>query len=83
MAPRRRYGTSALYRGLEASSEKRRQSVELMRTLGYRHDVNEGMLLRFDRFLQRRAELAGNPLNQLIEAWAQSGRRVAVRSGLK
>jgi integrase/recombinase XerD len=35
-------------------------------------DVNESMLLRFDRSLQRRAELAGKPLNQLIEVWAQS-----------
>ena len=48
------------------------EHVELMRSLGYRYDVNEGMLLRFDRFLQSRAELAGKPLNQLIEVWAQS-----------
>jgi integrase/recombinase XerD len=48
------------------------EHVALMRSLGYRYDVNEGMLLRFDRFLQRRAELAGKPLNQLIEVWAQS-----------
>jgi integrase/recombinase XerD len=47
------------------------EHVELMRSLGYRYDVNEGMLLRFDRFLQSRAELAGKPLNQLIEVWAQ------------
>ena len=33
-----------------------------MRSLGYRYDVNERMLLRFDRFLQRHAELAGKPL---------------------
>src|ERR1039457_583446 len=48
------------------------EHVELMRSLGYLYDVNEGMLLRFDRFLQSRAELAGKPLNQLIEVWAQS-----------
>lgn len=48
------------------------EHVELMRSLGYRYDVNEGMLLRFDRFLQSRAELAGKPLNQLIDVWAQS-----------
>jgi integrase len=47
------------------------EHVGLMRSLGYRYDVNEGMLLRFDRFLQGRAELAGKPLNQLIEPWAQ------------
>ena len=48
------------------------EHVDLMRSLGYRYNVNEGMLLRFDRFLQRHAELAGKPLNQLIEEWAQS-----------
>ncbi|HUQ90431.1 MAG TPA: tyrosine-type recombinase/integrase [Bryobacteraceae bacterium] len=48
------------------------EHVGLMRSLGYRYDVNERMLLRFDRFLQSRAELAGKALNQLIEAWAQS-----------
>ena len=48
------------------------EHVGLMRSLGYRYDVNEGMLLRFDRFLQNRAELVGKPLNQLIEVWAQS-----------
>jgi integrase/recombinase XerD len=48
------------------------EHVGLMRSLGYRYNVNEGMLLRFDRFLQSHAELAGKALNQLIEAWAQS-----------
>jgi integrase/recombinase XerD len=48
------------------------EHVGLMRSLGYRYHVNEGMLLRFDRFLQSRAELAGKPLNQLIELWAQA-----------
>ena len=48
------------------------EHVGLMRSLGYRYDVNEGMLLRFDRFLQSHAELAGRPFNQLIEAWRQS-----------
>src|ERR1017187_8878176 len=38
------------------------EHVELMRSLDYRYDVNEGMLLRFDRFLQSRAELAGKLL---------------------
>jgi integrase/recombinase XerD len=47
------------------------ERVKLMRSLGYRYDVNERMLLRFDRFLQSRAELADKPLNQLIEVWAQ------------
>jgi integrase len=48
------------------------EHVGLMRSLGYRYDVNERMLLRFDRFLQSRAELTGKALNQLIELWAQS-----------
>ena len=48
------------------------EHVRLMRSLGYRYDVNERMLLRFDRFLQSHIELAGNALSQLIEAWVQS-----------
>src|ERR1039458_3594536 len=48
------------------------EHVELMRSLGYRYDVNEGMLLRFDRFLQSRADLAGTPLTHLIEVLPQS-----------
>lgn len=48
------------------------EHLELMRLLGYRYDVNEGMLLRFDRFLQSRSELAGESVNRLIEVWAQS-----------
>ncbi|MEP6605984.1 MAG: tyrosine-type recombinase/integrase, partial [Nitrosospira sp.] len=48
------------------------EHVGLMRSLGYRYDVNERMLLRFDRFLQSRAELTGKALNQLIELWAQN-----------
>jgi len=48
------------------------EHVGLMRSLGYRYDVNERMLLRFDRFLQSHTELAGKALNQLIEAWIQN-----------
>jgi integrase len=48
------------------------EQVGLMRSLGYRYDVNERMLLRFDRFLQSHTELAGNELNQVIEAWVRS-----------
>jgi site-specific recombinase XerD len=48
------------------------EHVVLMRSLGYRYDVNESMLLRFDRFLQGNAELAGKPLNQLLDVWGQS-----------
>ena len=45
--------------------------VRLKRTLGYRYNVNERMLLRFDRFLQHHADFVGKPLNQLVDLWAQ------------
>jgi integrase/recombinase XerD len=45
--------------------------VRLKRTLGYRYNVNERMLLRFDRFLQHHADFVGKPLNQLVDKWAQ------------
>ena len=43
--------------------------VAHMRTLGYRYDTAEELLLRFDRFLQRYPELSGLPLNRLVEHW--------------
>jgi integrase len=43
--------------------------VAHMRMLGYRYDTNEELLLRFDRFLQRRPELSGLPLDSLVEHW--------------
>jgi len=43
-----------------------------MRSVGYRYDVHERQLLRFDRFLQLHAELAGAPLAKLIEVWSTS-----------
>jgi len=48
------------------------QHVDLMRSLGYRYDHTEGMLRRFDRFLQGRPDLIGKPLPQLIDAWRQT-----------
>jgi integrase len=48
------------------------EHVTLMRSLGYRYNTNEGMLLRFDRFLQNHSELAGESLNKLIDAWSES-----------
>jgi integrase/recombinase XerD len=48
------------------------EHVTLMCSLGYRYAVNQGMLLRFDRFLQSRPELAGESLKRLIEAWSES-----------
>jgi integrase/recombinase XerD len=48
-----------------------RQHIALMRSLGYRYETGEGRLRRFDRFLQRRPDLADKPLRQLIDAWRQ------------
>ncbi len=42
-----------------------------MRVLGYRYDTNEELLLRFDRFLQRRPEISGLALNELVERWIE------------
>jgi integrase len=46
------------------------QHVARMRSLGYRYDTNEQLLLRFDRFLQRHADLAQLPLAKLVERWS-------------
>ena len=47
------------------------QHVVHMRALGYRYDTNEEMMLRFDRFLQQHAELAGLPLDRIVERWSK------------
>jgi integrase/recombinase XerD len=47
------------------------EHVAHMRALGYRYDTNEETLLRFDRFLQDHPELAGLPLNKLVERWSE------------
>lgn len=52
--------------------ELMRDHVNLMRSIGYRYVVNEGILLRFDRFLQSHSELSGEPLNKLVEVWSNS-----------
>jgi integrase len=46
--------------------------VVLKRALGNRYVSEEKEYLRFDRFLQVRADLAGKPLHKLVEAWSQS-----------
>jgi integrase/recombinase XerD len=50
-----------------------RAHVAQMQSLGYRYETEAARLLRFDRFLQRRADLAGQPLHVLIQAWADVG----------
>jgi integrase/recombinase XerD len=47
------------------------EHVAHMRALGYRYNTVEELLLRFDRFLQRRPELSGLPLNELGERWIE------------
>ena len=47
------------------------EHVTHMRTLGYRYETEEELLLRFDRFLQGHTELAQLPLNQLVERWSE------------
>jgi integrase len=51
------------------------EHVGRMRSVGYRYDVNEKILLRFGRFLQDHPELAAAPLRALIDAWSQSNPR--------
>jgi integrase/recombinase XerD len=47
--------------------------IARMRALGYRYDTDSARLLRFDRFLQGRPDLTGQPLRVLIQAWADAG----------
>ena len=56
-----------------AWGERISEHVALMRSLGYRYTTNEKILRRFDRFLQRRPDLTGQPLPELIAAWRQAG----------
>jgi integrase/recombinase XerD len=48
-----------------------REHVDLMRALGLRYQKQERDLLRFDRFLQRRVDLAGAPLVVLVDEWTK------------
>jgi integrase/recombinase XerD len=49
-----------------------REHIARMRSLGYRYEVRARDLRRFDRFLQRRAHLAGEPLAARLAAWHRS-----------
>jgi integrase/recombinase XerD len=46
-----------------------RDHVALMKSMGYRYRGQEKTLLRFDRFLQGRPDLSGQPLRVLLEEW--------------
>jgi integrase/recombinase XerD len=52
-----------------------REHVERMRSLGYRYQSTECILLRFDRFLQSRADLVGAPVCTLLDAWRRTDPR--------
>jgi len=52
-----------------------REHVERMRSLGYRYQSTGCILLRFDRFLQGRADLVGAPLRTLLDAWRRTNPR--------
>jgi integrase/recombinase XerD len=47
-----------------------RDHIRLMRSVGFRYVSQEQRYLAFDRFLQRRPDLAGQPLRTMIQAWA-------------
>jgi site-specific recombinase XerD len=47
--------------------------IALMRTRGFRYDTETRMFLRFDRFLQRRPELADEPVPVMLRHWAAAG----------
>jgi integrase/recombinase XerD len=49
-----------------------REHVALMRAMGYRFQTPEERLLRLDRFLQGRPDLAGSSLPVLIREWTGS-----------
>jgi integrase/recombinase XerD len=48
-----------------------RSHVDLMRSLGYRYRAGEGMLLRFDRFLQEHPNLSTKSLAELVSIWSE------------
>ena len=53
--------------------ERLQAQVTRMQSLGYRYDTDRARLLRFDRFLQRHADLSHQPLRVLIQAWGATG----------
>jgi integrase len=46
-----------------------RDHVALMRSRGYRYTTQASRFLRFDRFLQARSELVGEPITVMLEKW--------------
>jgi hypothetical protein len=58
-----------------------RAHVTHRRSLGFRYKTAAEQLLRFDRFLQQHAELAGQPLRVLIDTWGKAGSSLHHRWG--
>lgn len=54
-----------------------REHVELMRAVGYRYEAQSDRLQRFDRFLQGRPELAGQPPAVMLQQWAAQSRTLS------
>lgn len=48
------------------------EHVARMRSLGYKYEVRARELRRFDRYLQRQDELAGEPLEAQLAAWRRT-----------
>ena len=46
-----------------------KEHIALMRTMGYRYDSQEVRFSAFDRFLQTRPDLTGQPLRAQLDAW--------------
>jgi len=53
-----------------------RDHVVLMKSMGYRYNTYEQGMLRFDRFLQRRPDLADQALTVLVREWTADGSTV-------
>lgn len=49
-----------------------REHIARMRSLGYKYEVRARDLRRFDRYLQRHAELADRPLEAQLAAWRRT-----------
>lgn len=50
-----------------------RSHIELMRASGYRYDTQAAGFLRFDRYLQGRADVINLPLPVLLQQWVAEG----------
>jgi len=48
------------------------EHIARMRSLGYKYEVRARDLRRFDRYLQRHADLAGQPLEGQLAAWRRT-----------